>query len=213
MEENESPYCKACGACGESECCSPMYCSQAKDGEYCEGYIKDLRFGYLMNEFLMDLVGKDPQYQEEIRLEWNLLYDLVYKDTERAILKDIPKPATTVRKFCIDFNRKDADGLYGAEIYAKDYTHCEEIFKTLPPYIREVAMNFSVRGILEEEIFIEEMDMDEMLEFQVDQTVENIEYLFWFMQKDLISTREMEKLKEALIRNEKYEMLSELNKI
>lgn len=50
--ETYSPYCKECDACGEEGCCSPLMCRQSENGDYCSGYIRDLRFGYHMHRWI-----------------------------------------------------------------------------------------------------------------------------------------------------------------
>lgn len=59
IEKFESPYCPVCSGCGEEGCCSPLNCEMSKDGMYCEGYLKDLKFGYRMQEELYEHVDSD----------------------------------------------------------------------------------------------------------------------------------------------------------
>jgi hypothetical protein len=83
MQEDDieySPYCKICDACGEDGCCSAASCKQHPDGHYCKGYLKELKFGYLMYKELMNLVGDDPRYEEMISKKWNDLYDQIFID-------------------------------------------------------------------------------------------------------------------------------------
>ena len=81
-----SPYCPVCSACGEEGCCSPMACSQDTNGHYCSGYLKDLKLGYVMNEWvqknLLDekLIPKD--LIEKYNKEWEEAYDSIYKKEE-----------------------------------------------------------------------------------------------------------------------------------
>ena len=50
-EEDESPYCPECGACGEDGCCSALMCAyknmvEKGHGIYCESYYWDLVVAY-----------------------------------------------------------------------------------------------------------------------------------------------------------------------
>jgi len=42
VEAYDSPYCSACGGCGEEGCCSPLMCKQSDNGDYCSTYLDDL---------------------------------------------------------------------------------------------------------------------------------------------------------------------------
>ena len=80
MTDNTTPYCKECTACGEEGCCSPLMCKQSPNGDYCESYLRDLKFGYYMNEWfeknLIDLIPTD--LKEKYDEEWNKSYDRFY---------------------------------------------------------------------------------------------------------------------------------------
>ena len=83
MEKNNeeySPYCKECDSCGEEGCCSPLVCKQDPKGDYCQTYLKDLKFGYKMYNDLMDLLAEDEKYKQEIDEIWNKNYDSIYKN-------------------------------------------------------------------------------------------------------------------------------------
>ena len=81
-EENYSPYCPVCSGCGEEGCCSPLMCKQSPEGKYCESYLKDLKFGYKTYEHLMELVGDDEKYKEQIDELWDKTYDRIYTSIE-----------------------------------------------------------------------------------------------------------------------------------
>lgn len=70
----EDPYCPVCESCGEEGCCSPLMCSQSKDGYYCKGYLKDLKFGYLMYKDIYDFVPKD-KIDEIFDKNWEKIYE------------------------------------------------------------------------------------------------------------------------------------------
>jgi uncharacterized protein YxeA len=68
---NYSPYCKICSACGEEGCCSPLNCSQHKDGEYCELYLKDLKFAYQSNKEILNYIEENYDENSEINIKIN----------------------------------------------------------------------------------------------------------------------------------------------
>ncbi len=78
-EESYSPYCKICEACGEEGCCSAMCCQQHSEGDYCQGYLKDLKFAYVMYREIYNMVSDDPKYKEKIEELWHQTYDNIYK--------------------------------------------------------------------------------------------------------------------------------------
>jgi len=88
-DDNYSPYCPDCEACGESGCCSPLQCNHTKNGHYCSGYLKELQFGYYMQTWfekhLLDLLPKDKQ--AEYDAEWDKVYDS-FVMTERKTKED-----------------------------------------------------------------------------------------------------------------------------
>jgi hypothetical protein len=77
-----SPYCKICEACGEEGCCSAMCCQQHPEGEYCQGYLMDLKFAYAMYREIYNMVSEDPKYKEKIEELWHETYDNIYKKEE-----------------------------------------------------------------------------------------------------------------------------------
>lgn len=83
-QEEYSPYCPVCSACGEEGCCSPMSCDQDPNGHYCKGYLKDLKFGYAMNEWvqknLLDEKLISKELIEKYNKEWEETYDSIYKE-------------------------------------------------------------------------------------------------------------------------------------
>ncbi len=66
-EENSySPYCPECSACGEEGCCSALLCKMSENGDYCQGYLKDLKYGYSVHNELLEMLGDDPIYKEKV---------------------------------------------------------------------------------------------------------------------------------------------------
>ena len=80
MDKESSPYCPICSACGVEGCCSALACQQNPDGDYCDGYLKDLRFGYAMNEWVTkNLYDKMPQdLKDQYDKEWHESYKQFY---------------------------------------------------------------------------------------------------------------------------------------
>jgi hypothetical protein len=80
--ENYSPYCPICDSCGVEGCCSPMSCQQHPDGDYCKSYLRDLRFGYVMNRwFENNLLDQLTEEQKDAyNKEWDTAYDKVYEE-------------------------------------------------------------------------------------------------------------------------------------
>jgi hypothetical protein len=65
-EENYSPYCEICSACGETGCC-PVYMCTMEDGcKYKETHLRELKESYsLMEEFYKHIYNKLPQDLKE----------------------------------------------------------------------------------------------------------------------------------------------------
>lgn len=59
-EDDISPYCVMCGACGEEGCCPPTICKQTS-GEYCEYYLKYLKATYITYVKIFDELPKEIQ--------------------------------------------------------------------------------------------------------------------------------------------------------
>lgn len=79
LAEEYNPYCPICSACGEDGCCSATSCKQHPDGDYCETYLKDLHFSYLMYKDLMNMLDGDEKYDKQIDEIYNENYDIIYK--------------------------------------------------------------------------------------------------------------------------------------
>ena len=80
--KDNSPYCSICDSCGVEGCCSPMWCQQHPDGDYCKSYLRDLRFGYVMNRwFENNLLDQLTEEQKDAyNKEWDTAYDKVYEE-------------------------------------------------------------------------------------------------------------------------------------
>jgi hypothetical protein len=85
MNKESSPYCPVCNACGVEGCCSALACEQSPDGDYCDGYLKDLRFGYAMNEwFSKNLYDKMSQeLKDQYDKEWDGAYNRFYREESK----------------------------------------------------------------------------------------------------------------------------------
>ena len=59
-DENYSPYCVICGACGEDGCCPATVCKHAS-GEYCDYYLKLLKATYIAHQKILDELSEELQ--------------------------------------------------------------------------------------------------------------------------------------------------------
>ena len=55
FDDFDNPYCESCGACGETDCCSPFLClrkavSKNKDCMYGETHLKEIELYYKRSE-------------------------------------------------------------------------------------------------------------------------------------------------------------------
>ena len=64
-----------------------MACEQDPKGDYCKGYLKDLKFGYVMNEWvqknLLDEKLIPKELIEKYNQQWEKDYDFFYKQEKR----------------------------------------------------------------------------------------------------------------------------------
>lgn len=66
-DENYSPYCKICTACGEDGCCPATMCTMEDGCEYKGTYHTELRDGYIfMKEFYEKIYNK---LSDELKVE------------------------------------------------------------------------------------------------------------------------------------------------
>lgn len=85
MSQCGSPYCKACGSCGEEGCCPPLNCAyqnmvkrKKSRCDYGEDYFNDLAFKYQLCGALEDII--DEHGTEELKLKLKLEYDRLYDE-------------------------------------------------------------------------------------------------------------------------------------
>lgn len=80
-KDTSSPYCPICEACGEEGCCSATACKQHPDGSYCGSYLKDLKFGYIMNKFFENEIAEhlSEDLKTKFNAEWDRVYDEIYE--------------------------------------------------------------------------------------------------------------------------------------
>jgi hypothetical protein len=80
MENNS--YCSLCNSCGEESCCSPLNCKMNGDCKFGATYLKDLKFGFYLNEWVQkNFLDEDKLSKENIEIyneEWNRAYDRFY---------------------------------------------------------------------------------------------------------------------------------------
>jgi hypothetical protein len=81
IEEKQEDYtliCPVCTGCGEDGCCKATMCQMSPDGSYCESYLKDLKIGYLMDEWVMENLYE--QFTDEMKAAYDKKYDeLIYE--------------------------------------------------------------------------------------------------------------------------------------
>lgn len=87
--EKYSPYCPVCSGCGEEGCCSPLKCKQDPEGHYCQTYLNDLRFGYMMftdlDKLLEEKKDKYPELLEEVNKIFEKNLDILLWDRPNKI--------------------------------------------------------------------------------------------------------------------------------
>lgn len=85
-EEEYTPYCRICEACGEEGCCSPLQCKHHKDGKYCGGYLRDLKFGYTLSNIFEEKIY--DKMSDELKKEYDELWDEQFDRHYRNINKE-----------------------------------------------------------------------------------------------------------------------------
>ena len=107
------------------------------------------------------------------------------------------------KTFVIKFKRIDErEGNYLSFIKAYDFDDAIQRIIAFPKYINEFVYNITLSGELNKDIFVEDGD------FEVnDNTIQNLDWLFRYFQRDLLSVEEKENLKVFLIDMEYYEFL------
>ena len=86
ITESESPYCKTCGSCGDSGCCSPFKClfklaKLNKDCKYGEGNIKEVKILYDLANWILDTVDKkDIISAKEVNRKYRELNDTEFNN-------------------------------------------------------------------------------------------------------------------------------------
>lgn len=107
-----------------------------------------------------------------------------------------------LKKFVIEFKRIDSPRTYTflSTIYAKDWQDADE---RVLKFETDKVYDIYVKGELNEEIIIVETE-EEYSDFL---NLENLDWLFLFYQKDIISPQEKQELKEFLLKEELYEYL------
>lgn len=79
-EGHKDIYCRVCTGCGEDGCCSALICSQDKDGLYCETYLLELKFAYLMYRDMFEVLYKGNEVV--IDKIYDINYDKVFRREE-----------------------------------------------------------------------------------------------------------------------------------
>lgn len=76
QNDEYSPYCILCGACGEEGCCPPTRCTM-KGGDYCDDYLGVLKDAYIELNQIYD-------YHDKLRLVNKELRDVGREDSSYA---------------------------------------------------------------------------------------------------------------------------------
>lgn len=77
QDDEFSPYCGVCGACGEEGCCAPSRCVMSPNGEYCDSYLVVLKDAYIELNQIYD-------YHDKLRLVNKELRDVGREDSSYA---------------------------------------------------------------------------------------------------------------------------------
>jgi hypothetical protein len=77
-KEDYSTYCPVCSGCGEDGCCPATMCEQSSEGAYCETYLKELKFGYIMYHKILELIDKDEKYEEKVNEIFDETWDNIF---------------------------------------------------------------------------------------------------------------------------------------
>ena len=85
IEDNESPYCKECEACGHEGCCSPVLCKFKGECAYGESYLVDLKCSYQSWETFYNTIYHDlPQeFKERVDELWCKMIDRWYNEEQK----------------------------------------------------------------------------------------------------------------------------------
>jgi len=62
-----------CSGCGEDGCCKATMCQMSPDGSYCGSYLRDLKIGYIMDEWVMGNLYE--QFTDEMKDAYDKQYD------------------------------------------------------------------------------------------------------------------------------------------
>lgn len=85
MNKSNSPYCKSCGACGESGCCTPLKCiskliNKNTDCEYGIHYIKEIELSLLFSEWVLSSVeGNNILTEKEVNIKYKKLMEELFR--------------------------------------------------------------------------------------------------------------------------------------
>lgn len=74
------PYCAVCESCGEDGRCSALICQHSKDGEYCEWYMRELKFAYKMYHDIYPFLKDDEESKKKIDEIWDKNHDSIFND-------------------------------------------------------------------------------------------------------------------------------------
>lgn len=92
IEDNDSPYCTECGACGHEGCCSPVLCKFTDKCDYGASYLIDLKCSYQSWETFYNTVYHElpEEFKNKVDAIWGEMIDRWYlKDSKQQRIKEI----------------------------------------------------------------------------------------------------------------------------
>ena len=106
------------------------------------------------------------------------------------------------KKYIVQFKRVDVEeGYFISQIYARNWFDAEDVIKSFPKYLNDFIKEIFILGELDSEVIVEEGFYLE------DNTIQNLDWLFQYFQRDILPKKEKESLKQLLLDMEYYEFL------
>lgn len=68
-DDDGSPYCKICDACGITGCCNPPQCQQHPEGDYCDIYLAELKMHWALHNAFMNHIDENKDKYKDL-IEW-----------------------------------------------------------------------------------------------------------------------------------------------
>lgn len=119
-----------------------------------------------------------------------------------------------MKRFEILYKRKDIGrgATYGVDVYAKDFDGALDYVENLPSYVTDRCFDFYITGEALDIMVITDVELMEMgLIDHIDRDeteIENYDFLFLLAQYKDIPKEDQDYVKETLLKNEMYELLT-----